>query len=51
MGGGGFNSWSEAPGGGGGGVIKKQTNANRRQCTPQQGISTSLFSMPNLVKH
>ena len=39
------------PGGGGGGdLIKKQTNANQRQCTPQSGISASLFSMPKLVK-
>ena len=30
-------------------LIKKQTNANQRQCTPQSGISASLFSMPNLV--
>ena len=31
-------------------LIKKQTNANQRQCTPQSGISASLFSMPNLVE-
>ena len=42
--------------GGGGGqlggcdLIKKQTNANQRQCTPQSDISASLFSMPNLVE-
>ena len=36
--------------GGGGDLIKKQTNANQRQCTPQSGISASLFSMPNPVK-
>ena len=35
---------------GGDGLIKKQTNANQRQCTPQSGISASVFSMPNLVK-
>ena len=28
--------------------IKQQTNANQRQCTPQQGRSASLFSMPNV---
>ena len=28
--------------GGGGGLIKKQTKANQRQCTPQYGISASL---------
>ena len=38
------------PGGGGGGPNKKQTNANQRQCTPQSGMSASLFSMPNLVE-
>ena len=37
-------------GGGGGDLFKKQTNANQRQCTPQSGISASLFSTPNLVK-
>ena len=36
-------------------LIEKQTecagkNANQRQCTPQSGISASLFSMPDLVK-
>ena len=31
-------------------LIKKQTNANQRYCTPQSGINASLFSMPNLVK-
>ena len=37
-------------GGGGGGLIKKQTKANQRQCTPQYGISASLFSVPNPVE-
>ena len=30
--------------------MKKQTNANQKQCTPQSSINASLFSMPNLVK-
>ena len=34
---------------GGGDLIKKQPNANQRQCTPQSGISASLFAMPNPV--
>ena len=35
--------------GGGRDPIKKQTNANQRECTPQKGISASSFSMPDLV--
>jgi hypothetical protein len=36
-------------------MMEKQTDsaakiANLRQCTPQSGISASLFSMPDLVK-
>ena len=30
--------------------MKKQTNANQRQCTPKEGIRASVFSMPNPVK-
>ena len=36
-------------GGGGGDLFTKQTNANQRQCTPPQGLSASLFAMPNPV--